>query len=232
MANYFLALHSYKSFPGIWRIGIGLPSDLVATIPSLSYELQVRAEKLSLVSGGNGTTIKEISPGQWQAKGIVSTSYSPSFMADGLEGFTLAADTIFDVSHTVSGELGETYLARDIRSYSLEMITVELKTGWNKITLMRQPINPDVRAVFPTAEVVYFWHEDRKYHEEITTVVEVGKTYDVAVMSDTTYTIAVEPLPVKPASRLEEWWPCSPAVGPPLPKWLGVIWPWYKEMSA
>lgn len=29
--------------------------------------------------------------------------------------------------------------------------------------------------------------------------------------------------------ELEEWYPASPLVGPPLPKWLKVAWPWYKE---
>lgn len=27
---------------------------------------------------------------------------------------------------------------------------------------------------------------------------------------------------------LEEWWPASPSVGPPLPKWMGILWPWYR----
>jgi hypothetical protein len=26
-----------------------------------------------------------------------------------------------------------------------------------------------------------------------------------------------------------EWFPMPPMMGPPLPKWLGVTWPWYKE---
>jgi len=29
--------------------------------------------------------------------------------------------------------------------------------------------------------------------------------------------------------RFEDWLPASPMVGPPLPKWLGLTWPWYKE---
>jgi len=29
--------------------------------------------------------------------------------------------------------------------------------------------------------------------------------------------------------RLEDWFPTSPLVGPPLPKWMGLTWPWYKE---
>lgn len=31
---------------------------------------------------------------------------------------------------------------------------------------------------------------------------------------------------------LENWWPCGPLIGPPLPKWLGVTWPWYKVAVA
>lgn len=30
---------------------------------------------------------------------------------------------------------------------------------------------------------------------------------------------------------LQDWFPMSPVVGPPLPKWLGVSWPWYKEAA-
>jgi len=29
--------------------------------------------------------------------------------------------------------------------------------------------------------------------------------------------------------RLEDWFPMSPLMGPPLPKWMGLTWPWYKE---
>lgn len=28
---------------------------------------------------------------------------------------------------------------------------------------------------------------------------------------------------------LEDWMPTSPLIGPPLPKWMGIEWPWYKE---
>lgn len=28
--------------------------------------------------------------------------------------------------------------------------------------------------------------------------------------------------------KLEDWFPMSPLVGPPLPKWLELTWPWYK----
>jgi hypothetical protein len=28
--------------------------------------------------------------------------------------------------------------------------------------------------------------------------------------------------------KLEDWFPMSPLVGPPLPKWLALTWPWYK----
>lgn len=28
--------------------------------------------------------------------------------------------------------------------------------------------------------------------------------------------------------KLEDWFPMSPLMGPPLPKWLGLKWPWYK----
>jgi len=29
--------------------------------------------------------------------------------------------------------------------------------------------------------------------------------------------------------KLEDWLPVSPLIGPPLPKWMGIIWPWHKE---
>ncbi len=29
--------------------------------------------------------------------------------------------------------------------------------------------------------------------------------------------------------KLEDWFPMSPAEGPPLPKFLKIYWPWYKE---
>lgn len=29
--------------------------------------------------------------------------------------------------------------------------------------------------------------------------------------------------------KLEEWMPASPMEGPPLPRWLGIFWPWYEE---
>jgi len=29
--------------------------------------------------------------------------------------------------------------------------------------------------------------------------------------------------------NLEDWFPMSPLMGPPLPEWLGLTWPWYKE---
>jgi len=32
--------------------------------------------------------------------------------------------------------------------------------------------------------------------------------------------------------HLEDWFPASPMVGPPLPKWLGLTWPWYKGEEA
>ncbi|MBA7689880.1 hypothetical protein ES703_98399 [subsurface metagenome] len=36
------------------------------------------------------------------------------------------------------------------------------------------------------------------------------------------------PVPEPPPSgRLEDWFPTSPLIGPPLPKWLGLTWPWY-----
>jgi hypothetical protein len=31
---------------------------------------------------------------------------------------------------------------------------------------------------------------------------------------------------------LEEWEPMPPDKGPPLPKWMGIYWPWYKEEAA
>ena len=30
--------------------------------------------------------------------------------------------------------------------------------------------------------------------------------------------------------NLENWLPMSPMEGPPLPKFLGIKWPWYKEV--
>ncbi len=35
-----------------------------------------------------------------------------------------------------------------------------------------------------------------------------------------------------PRYKLEDWWPTSPLVGPPLPKWLGIFWPWYTPPGA
>ncbi len=35
-----------------------------------------------------------------------------------------------------------------------------------------------------------------------------------------------------PRYELEDWWPTSPLVGPPLPKWLGIYWPWYTPPGA
>ena len=32
--------------------------------------------------------------------------------------------------------------------------------------------------------------------------------------------------------RLEDWWPMPPDRGPPLPRFMGVIWPWYKPPGA
>lgn len=32
------------------------------------------------------------------------------------------------------------------------------------------------------------------------------------------------------AIQLENWFPQSPLIGPPLPKWMGITWPWYKEV--
>lgn len=32
--------------------------------------------------------------------------------------------------------------------------------------------------------------------------------------------------------ELEDWWPASPLLGPPLPRWMGVYWPWYKPPAA
>ncbi len=29
--------------------------------------------------------------------------------------------------------------------------------------------------------------------------------------------------------KLEDWLPQEPQMGPPLPKWLGLTWPWYKK---
>lgn len=29
----------------------------------------------------------------------------------------------------------------------------------------------------------------------------------------------------------EEWVPMSPLMGPPLPKWMDITWPWYKEVA-
>lgn len=31
---------------------------------------------------------------------------------------------------------------------------------------------------------------------------------------------------------LQEWYPMEPTVGPPLPRWLGIYWPWYKMKPA
>lgn len=32
--------------------------------------------------------------------------------------------------------------------------------------------------------------------------------------------------------ELEEWKPASPQVGPPLPRWMGIYWPWYAPPGA
>lgn len=32
--------------------------------------------------------------------------------------------------------------------------------------------------------------------------------------------------------ELEDWWPTSPLVGPPLPSWMDITWPWYKAPVA
>lgn len=29
---------------------------------------------------------------------------------------------------------------------------------------------------------------------------------------------------------LEDWFPMSPLVGPPLPRFLGLTWPWYRRV--
>lgn len=31
---------------------------------------------------------------------------------------------------------------------------------------------------------------------------------------------------------LEDWYPMEPAMGPPLPKWMEIFWPWYKPAVA
>lgn len=31
--------------------------------------------------------------------------------------------------------------------------------------------------------------------------------------------------------ELEEWLPTPPMIGPPLPIWMGITWPWYKEAA-
>jgi len=32
--------------------------------------------------------------------------------------------------------------------------------------------------------------------------------------------------------KLEDWLPMPPTVGPPLPQWLGITWPWYRAPGA
>lgn len=32
--------------------------------------------------------------------------------------------------------------------------------------------------------------------------------------------------------ELEEWYPMEPTMGPPLPRWLNIFWPWYKPTAA
>ncbi|MBA7714185.1 hypothetical protein ES703_123202 [subsurface metagenome] len=32
-----------------------------------------------------------------------------------------------------------------------------------------------------------------------------------------------------PELAIEDWMPMSPLIGPPLPRWMQVTWPWYKE---
>ena len=32
--------------------------------------------------------------------------------------------------------------------------------------------------------------------------------------------------------KLEDWFPMSPLKGPPLPRFLGIYWPWYKEIDV
>lgn len=35
-----------------------------------------------------------------------------------------------------------------------------------------------------------------------------------------------------PEVKPEDWWPTPPQIGPPLPKWMGVTWPWYTPLGA
>lgn len=40
----------------------------------------------------------------------------------------------------------------------------------------------------------------------------------------------LQPPEFPPEFRLEDWFPMSPIMGPPLPKWLALYWPWYQEV--
>lgn len=34
---------------------------------------------------------------------------------------------------------------------------------------------------------------------------------------------------VGPPISIEDWMPMEPSKGPPLPRFLGILWPWYEE---
>ena len=43
------------------------------------------------------------------------------------------------------------------------------------------------------------------------------------------YNFKLTPTPELPTpSKIESWFPMSPIQGPPLPRFLGLLWPWYK----
>lgn len=77
-------------------------------------------------------------------------------------------------------------------SYDVE-VSIDLKSGWNMVSVPVVLHNSTVSVVFPTALVVYAWNAATKSYSAVTSL-EPGKGYWVAVTTNTT--VALSGLPV------------------------------------
>jgi len=72
-------------------------------------------------------------------------------------------------------------------------VVIPLKAGWNMVSLPVVSDNTTVKSVFPAALIAYSWNPLTKSFDAVTNI-ETGKSYWVAVLSDTAVTVVGAPI--------------------------------------
>jgi len=126
--------------------------------------------------------------------GTYSLTFSVPVVA--VPGTTFARFRFHSANSNVTSPIGPTWNG-EVEDYSVDIvdtITLDLKTGWNMVSVPLEPVDDTCDGVFQNAEAVYTWNPAEKSYV-VPEAIEAQKGYWVAVATD--MTIDVEGLLVE-----------------------------------